>query len=123
MKHYLFLILGLVLFLTAGTAVAADDITVKGEVVDLVSYLVSGTKANSPQGIEIVKASAGGGNPLGILEDGTGKLYVVTMKQANTGANAALTPWIGSKITAKGQLYTKGGTRVLILTTVGKAMN
>jgi hypothetical protein len=114
------LFLAFILCVAAGRAWAADDVTIKGEVVDLVSYMVSGTRADSPQGIEIVKASAGGGNPLGILEDGTGKLYVVTLKQANTGANATLSPWIGTKITAKGQLYTKGATRVLILTTVGK---
>ena len=122
MTHHL-LIIVLLCFCLAATATAADDVTVKGEVVDLVSYMVSGTRANSPQGIEIVKASAEGGNPLGILEDGTGRLYVVTMKQANTAANATLSPYIGSRITAKGQLYTKGGTRVLILTTIGKSMN
>jgi hypothetical protein len=123
MKHRHLFIFLFFLCLGTATAAAADDVTIKGEVVDLVSYMVSGTKADSPQGIEIVKASAVGGNPLGILEDGTGRLYVVTIKQANTGANATLTPWIGSKITAKGQLYTRGGARVLILTTVGKAMN
>jgi len=121
MKRALIIALGIVC--AFGSASAADDVTIKGEVVDLVSYMVTGTRANSPQGIEIVKASAGGGNSLGILEDGTGRLYVVTMKKANTSANATLSPWIGSRITAKGQLYTKGGTRVLILTTIGKSMN
>lgn len=123
MTHRLLIMYLLSFCLTSATAAAADDVTIKGEVVDLVSYMVSGVRADSPQGIEIVKASASAGSPLGILEDGTGRLYVVTMKQANTAANASLSPWIGSRITAKGQLYSKGGTRVLILTTVGKAMN
>ncbi len=109
--------------LAIGTASAADDVTVKGEVIDLVSFMVSGVKADSPQGLEIVKASAAAGNPLGILEEGTGRVYVVTMKQANTGANQTLISWIGTRITAKGQVYTKGGTRVLVLMTIGKAMN
>ena len=124
MNKPLTIALALALWMSASiSALAADDVTIKGEVVDLVSYMVSGVKANSPQGIEIVKASAEGGNPLGVLEDGTGRLYVVTMKQANTAANPTLFPYIGSRITAKGQLYTKGGTRVLILTTIGKSMN
>ena len=113
----------LLLALTAGTAPAqTGETTIKGEVVDLVSYMTNGMKADSPEGVEIATASAASGNPLGILEDGTGKLYVVTMKQANTGANATLLPWLGMKITAKGKVYTKGSTRVLVLTTVGKGL-
>ena len=124
MKPYLIFALALLLGVCAGgLAHAADDVTVNGVVVDLISYMSSGVKADSPQGVEIVKASAAAGNPLGILEDGTGRLYVVTMKQANTGANQTLTAWIGTRITAKGQVYTKGTTRVLILTTIGKGMN
>jgi hypothetical protein len=121
MKRTLIIALGLLCVI--GSVQAADDVTIKGEVVDLVSYVVSGVKADSPQGIEIVKASSGSGNPLGILETGTGKVYVVTMKKANTGSNKTLSAWIGSKITAKGQVLTKGGTQVLILTTIGKSMN
>ena len=121
MKRTLIIALGLLCAI--GSVQAADDVTIKGEVVDLVSYMVSGVKPDSPQGIEIVKASSGSGNPLGILETGTGKVYIVTMKKANMGSNKTLSAWIGSKITVKGQVFTKGGSQVLILTTIGKSMN
>jgi hypothetical protein len=97
-------------------------VTITGEVVDVVSYMVSGVKADSPQNIEIIQNSARGGNPLGILDAATGRLYVVTMKQSNTAANQNLLPWIGMKISAKGEVYSKGSARVLVLTTVGKAL-
>jgi hypothetical protein len=99
-----------------------NEVTITGEVVDLVSYMTSGVKANTPAGIEIVNAGAKAGNPLGILEEKTGRLYVVTSKQASTGANQSLIPWIGTRVTVKGKVYSKGGARVLVLTTIGKAM-
>ncbi len=96
--------------------------TVTGEVVDIVSYMTAGTTASSPGGKEMIEASARGGNPLGILESGTGKLYVVTMKQANTGANETLLPWVGMKVAAKGDIYTKNSSQVLVLSVIGKSI-
>lgn len=98
-------------------------VTVVGEVIDLVSYATSGTLGSTPAGKEIITASAQGGNPLGILEKSTGEVYIVTMKQANTPANAALLPFVGLQITAKGDVYRKGGQRLLVMNTVGKSIN
>lgn len=95
--------------------------TVIGQVVDVVMYLTAGTTANTPQGKEITLASANGGNPLGILDEKSGKVYIVTMKQANTGANETLLPWVGMKIQAKGDVYKRGGFEVLVLNVIGKA--
>lgn len=95
-------------------------VTIVGEVIDLVSYATSGTRANTPAGKEIVLASAGGGNPLGLLEQKTGDVYVVTMKQANTSANQTLLPWVGMEVMAKGDVYRKGGQQLLVMTVIGK---
>jgi hypothetical protein len=97
--------------------------TIIGEVIDLVSYATSGTLGSTPTGKEIITASAQGGNPLGLLEKGTGEVFVVTMKQANTPANAALLPFVGLQIAAKGDIYRKGGQRLLVMNTVGKTAN
>ncbi len=97
--------------------------TVVGEVVDLVSYSTSGVLGSTASGKEIIMASAQGGNPLGILEKGTGEVYIVTMKQANTPANSTLLPFVGLQIAAKGDIYRKGGQRLLVMNTVGKSMN
>ena len=113
-----------IILLIAGTvevtkAQSAETIIV-GDVIDIVSYMTSGVKPDSPAGLEVIRASAKGGNPLGLLEESTGRVYVVTLKQASMGANQALLPWIGTKAAAKGRVYTKGSTRVLVLTTIGK---
>jgi len=96
------------------------NVTIIGDIVDIVGYATSGVVPNSPAGREITEASAKGGNPLGILEQSTGQVYIVTMKQANTSANGALLPFIGTKVAAKGDVYRKGQQRLLILTVVGK---
>lgn len=98
-------------------------VTIMGEVIDLVSYATSGTLGSTPNGKEIITANAKGGNPLGILEKGTGEVYIVTMKQANTPANTTLLPFVGLQITAKGDVYRKGGQRLLVMTTIGKSIN
>ena len=98
-------------------------VMVVGEVIDLVSYATSGTLGSTPAGKEIITTSAQGGNPLGILEKSTGEVYIVTMKQANTSANAALLPFVGMQITAKGDIYRKGGQQLLVMNTVGKSIN
>jgi outer membrane biosynthesis protein TonB len=98
-------------------------VTIVGEVIDLVSYATSGILGSTPAGKEIITASAQGGNPLGILEKSTGEVYIVTMRQANTSANAALLPFVGMPIAAKGDVYRKGGQRLLVMNTVGKSIN
>ncbi|MFN0159474.1 MAG: hypothetical protein ACKVRP_15540 [Bacteroidota bacterium] len=96
--------------------------TIVGEVIDVVSYATSGVQGNSPTGKEIIETGARGGNPLGVLEKGTGEVYIVTMKQANTPANTALLPFVGMNIAVKGDIYRKGGQQLLVMTTVGKSI-
>ena len=104
-----------------GKPVIERSVAVIGDVVDIVSYATTGVMGNSPDGKEIIKAGAKGGNPLGILESKTGNLYIVTMKQANTSANASLLPFVGIHVTAKGDVYRKGDQRLLVLSVIGKS--
>lgn len=97
--------------------------TVIGEVIDLVSYATSGVRSTSPSGKEIIEGNARGGNPIGILEKGTGDIYILTMKQANTSAIGAVLPFVGMNIAVKGDIYRKGGQQLLVMTTIGKSIN
>jgi len=108
--------------LTLTGSAQTKNATIIGEVIDVVSYMTSGAKADSPEGLEILKASANGGNPLGILEAKTGKIYLVTMKQANTSAKETLLQYVGQKVAAKGNVYKKGGSSVLVMTVIGKSI-
>lgn len=112
----------LMVLVAASAGAQTKGVTVIGEVVDLVSYMSTGSKPDTPDGKEVLEASIAKGNPLGILESGTGKLYVVTMKQASTGSNATLKQWIGTRIAAKGDVYKKGGCQVLVLSVIGKSI-
>ena len=97
------------------------NVTIAGDVVDIVSYATTGVMANSPAGKEIIEAGSKGGNPLGIRDRRTGDVYIVTMKKANTSANATLLPFVGVPVTAKGDVYRKGDQRLLVMSVVGKS--
>jgi hypothetical protein len=98
------------------------NVTVVGDVIDIVGYTTSGVVPTSASGKEIIEASAKGGNPLGILERTSGQVYLVTMKQANTPATNALLPFVGVTIAAKGDVYRKGDQQLLVMHTVGKSI-
>ncbi len=118
----IFIVIVSAVILTLTGSAQTRNATIIGEVIDVVSYMTSGAKADSPEGLEILKASANGGNPLGILEAKTGKIYLVTMKQANTSAKETLLQYVGQKVAAKGNVYKKGGSSVLVMTVIGKSI-
>jgi hypothetical protein len=107
---------------TAFTQSSKKQTTIYGEVVDLVNYVANGMKPDTPDRKAAAEASARGGNPLAILERGTGRLYVVTMSQSNTGPNETLLPYLGLRIFAVGKAYRKGELRLFILSDIGKSV-
>jgi hypothetical protein len=98
------------------------ETTIYGEVIDISSYVANTMKPDTPDRKALAEASAKGGNPLGILERGTAKIYVVTMKQANTGANETLLPYLGLRIFATGRVYKRGGIQLFVLSDIGKSV-
>jgi hypothetical protein len=120
-KRMAMMLLGLLVVVSLADA-QKKEVTIIGEVVDIVSYMTAGMKPNTPDGKEMLDASVKGGNPLGLLETKTGKLYVVTMKQASTGATATLLPFIGMKVAASGKVYKKGSCQLLIMSVIGKSI-
>jgi hypothetical protein len=120
-KRMVMTLLGLLVAVSMADA-QKKETTIIGEVVDIVSYITKGMKPNTPDGKEILDASVKGGNPLGLLETKTGKLYVVTMKQANTSATATLLPFTGIKVAASGKVYKRGSCQLLIMSVIGKSI-
>jgi hypothetical protein len=107
---------------TVSKPASQKNVTVTGEVIDIIHYAATGARASTPEGREVIESGAKRGDPLGILESGTGDVYLVTMKQANTPAGATLLPFLGMKVTAKGDVYRKGGQQLLVLSVVGKSI-
>src|SRR5512140_3227488 len=76
--------------------------TIYGEVIDVVNYVANGMKPDTPDRKALAEASAKAGYPLGILEKGTGKIYIVAMQQRDISAVQTLAPYFGLKIFAVG---------------------
>lgn len=98
------------------------NVTVIGEVVDVISYVTKGVKPTTPDLKEVFDERVKAGSPVGILEASTGKLYLVMMKESNKKAADVLVPFAGMRIAANGDVYTRGSTRLLIITSVGKSI-
>ena len=95
--------------------------TIQGIVIDIGSYVQYGMKPDTEDRKGIAEASAKAGNPLGILEQKTGKVYIVTMNQQNTNPNSTLQPFLGIKLFAKGKIFKRGSVQVILLSDIGKS--
>lgn len=84
-----------------------QEVTIKGELVDSLCYVTMAAKGPGHKQCAIDCAKAG--IPVSILEDGTGKLYVVLPKEDKTGLPESVISKMGEKVTLKGDLYINGG--------------
>ncbi len=96
--------------------------TIYGEVVDVVNYVANGMKPDNADRKALAEANAKAGYPLGILEKGTGKIYIVAMQQRDVSAAGTLVPYFGLKIFAVGRVYKKGGVQLFMLSDIGKSV-
>jgi hypothetical protein len=107
---------------TAFGQVSKKESTIIGEVVDIKSYVAYGMKADNADRKAADEASMGAGNPLGILEKSTGKIYLVVMAQQSENANQRLKDYLGLRVYAKGIVHKKGGVQLLVLSDIGKTI-
>ena len=94
----------------------AQEITIKGELVDSLCYVAMAAKGAGHKQCAIDCAKAG--IPISMLEDGTGKLYTVLPKEDKTGYPASVTNRMGETVTLKGDLYEQGGQRYVTVESV-----
>ncbi|HTP05147.1 MAG TPA: hypothetical protein VMM54_08335 [Nitrospirota bacterium] len=97
-------------------ALAADSVTMTGEVVDTYCYGLMGAKGEShrPCGISCAKA----GIPMGLLQDGTDKLYVLLPNKDNSPLPPAVMDKMGRKATITGKIYSTGGSQFLTVESI-----
>ena len=98
------------------------EVTLLGEVIDIQCYVSGATgPGKGPEHKDCAIACAKGGIPLGILEDGTGTVYVAGQtKSAMKGANEMLLPFVAEKVKVTGRIFEKGGVKLLLITKIGK---
>ncbi|HTZ40720.1 MAG TPA: hypothetical protein VMB77_11200 [Syntrophales bacterium] len=97
-------------------ALAADSVTMAGEVVDTYCYGLMGAKGEShrPCGISCAKA----GIPMGLLQDGTNKLYVLLPNKDNSPLPPEVMDRMGRKATITGKIYSTGGSQFLTVESI-----
>ena len=95
-------------FMFAYPALADDETTVKGEVLDMACYLDHGASGDKHAGC--AEKCISSGLPVGI-KDADGKVYLVI--GAHKPLNDELAPLAAKQVTLKGKLVTKDGINML----------
>lgn len=87
------------------------DVTVQGEVIDTFCYLTMGAKGASHKtcGMECARK----GSPVGLLEEGTGKLYTLLPEKDKTSLPDSVVSKMGETAVVTGDAYSQGGSQYL----------
>ena len=95
---------------------AAETVTVKGEIIDTYCYALMGAKGEGHRqcAIDCIKA----GIPVGILEDGTNKVYVLLPNKDKSGLPKGVLDKIGRSATITGKVYASGGSQFLTVESI-----
>ena len=109
-------LLSLLMVMNIFTVVHAQTVTVKGEVIDTYCYALMGAKGESHRqcAIDCVKA----GIPAGLLEEGTGKVYVLLPNKDKTGLPKGVMDKMGRTASITGKAYTSGGSNFLTVESI-----
>jgi type 1 fimbria pilin len=104
------------LLLLTGAASAAESMKVTGEVVDTYCYATMGAKGEGHRkcGMECAKK----GIPVGLLEKGTDKLYVLLPKKDNMSLPKEVVEKMAKQVTVTGKVYTSGGSQFLTVESI-----
>ncbi|RCK71801.1 MAG: hypothetical protein IGBAC_0758 [Ignavibacteriae bacterium] len=121
MKKNIFILTLILIFVFFTTeAIAQKKATLYGEIVELTTFVKDGIKPNSPAGKEITTENLNKGGTFVLLEKGTGKIVLLTSSVPEYKLTEQLTPYLGITVFVKGNLYKKGGIRLLDVQDVGK---
>ncbi|MBF0570484.1 MAG: hypothetical protein HQL12_01300 [Candidatus Omnitrophica bacterium] len=121
MKKYFLMEMAMIALFLMGmnVVVFADDASIKvtGEVIDTFCYLSMGAHGEGHRqcGLDCAKK----GIPVGIMENGTGKIYVLLPVKENTALPDAVVDKMGRTATVTGHAYAKGGSQFLTVESVG----
>jgi hypothetical protein len=95
---------------------AAETVTVKGEVIDTYCYALMGAKGESHRqcAIDCVKA----GIPAGLLEEKTGKVYVLLPNKDKAALPKGVMDKMGRMASITGKVYMSGGSNFLTVESI-----
>jgi hypothetical protein len=109
------IVLAVFLVITA-VPYAAQSASITGELIETFCYASMGAKGESHRqcAISCVKK----GIPAGILEDGTGKVYVLLPSKNDSPLPQSVIDNMAHKVTVTGKVYTTGGTQFLTVESI-----
>jgi len=109
------LAVGFVLALS-GTVLAADSVTIVGEVIDTSCYAISGAKGEAHR--ECGQTCIRKGAPAGLLEKGTDKVYVLLPKKPMTSLPKTVVEKVAKQVSITGKVFAAGGSQFLTVETI-----
>ena len=98
---------------------AAESVSVTGEIVDSACWIKMGAKGESHK--DCAQKCADAGIPLALVEDGTGKLVWLASKNDMETPNPKLKEYAGKKVTIAGTYAERGGAKILLVGSVKPA--
>ena len=106
----------LLVFLVVGLNASAADaptVTVKGYVLDSACAFTKGL--DKPISKQSATSCANAGSPLVILADDGTIYWPIADTTPSSGQNPKLLPYAGDKVTAKGKVYQRGGSKAIVI--------
>jgi hypothetical protein len=98
------------------TAFAADSVTLVGEVIDTGCYAISGAKGEAHR--ECSTKCIKKGSPAGLLEKGTGKVYVLIPPKPLSSLPKTVVEKVAKQVSITGKVYTVGGSQFLTVESI-----
>ena len=95
---------------------AAESVTVTGEVIDTYCYSMAGAKGEGHRKCALECVSKG--IPVGLLEDGTNKVYVLLPNKDKSSLPQTVVDNMARKVTITGKIVESGGSRFLTVESV-----
>ena len=91
----------------------APTVTVKGYVLDSACAFTKGL--SKPISKECAISCGNAGSPLVILADDGTIYWPIADTTPSSGQNPKLLPYAGDKVTAKGKVYQRGGSKAIVI--------
>lgn len=119
MKKVMILSVSVSLILILGGLIpvhAAENVAITGELIDTYCFALMGAKGASHRQCAIDCAKKG--IPVGLLEDGTNKVYVLLPNKDKTPLPKGVIDKMAEKVTVTGKVYTTGGSQFLTIESI-----
>ncbi|OGX17326.1 MAG: hypothetical protein A3K83_01285 [Omnitrophica WOR_2 bacterium RBG_13_44_8b] len=106
-KQFILIAVTVLIMATFMIAFSQETKTIKGEVIDVSCYVTAGEKGEGHKACALACLEAG--EPAGILEEATGKVYVVITEDHTTNPSKKMIPYVARIVEATGTVYEKAG--------------